>query len=348
MSTHAVNVVRITKLDKHPNADSLSITEINGWSAVVRTADFAIGDLAVYVEPDYCVPVEHPAFAFLSKASRYNLVYARLRAVKLRQVVSYGLLVPLKAFPELADAQEGDDVMEKLGIIRYVPSMPKRAGLGGDAVAYADLPQTKFVMTNKFDLENLKHHKNVIEPGEMVIVTEKVHGANARYMFDGEKFYAGSRSQWLKDDPEKPCAWWKAFHETPALAELCRQNPNTIIYGEVYGRVQSLRYGKPDSYCFVAFAAFDTTTGDWHPTHIVLSCADNVGCPRVPVLATMPYDFEAIKALAEQPSVLAAMNGAEQIAEGVVVSPMTERRHPKIGRVSLKLISDAYWLSNND
>ncbi len=349
MSTHATRVVKIDAIKPHPNADSLSLTDVNGWQVIIRTGDFTVGELAVFVEPDYCVPIEHPAFKFLEKNSRYNLVYARLKAVRLRQEISYGLLVPLRSFPELAGVQEGDDVMEKLGIIRYEPSMPKRAGLGGDAVAYADLPTTIFPMTVKFDLENLKHYKNVIEPGELVVVTEKIHGANGRFMGANGHIFCGSRGHWLKEDDAKPCAWWKAFRGTPGMEELLRAFDRVIFYGEVYGRVQSLRYGRPDSYNIALFAAYDTNNDEYWATSRLLEVADMYGVPRVPALANpIPYDFDAIKALAEQPSTLAAINGVEQISEGVVVTPYHPRRDPRIGRVSLKLISDAYWLSNND
>lgn len=348
MSTHAVTVVAIKSVEPHPNADSLSLTEVDGWTSVIRTGDLNVGDLAVFVAPDYCVPIEHPAFSFLTKNSRYNLIYARVKAVRLRQVISYGLLIPLSKFPELVGAQAGDNVMEALGIVRYEPSMPKRAGLGGDAIAHAELPSTMFSMTNKFDLENLKHYRDIFTPGEAVVVTEKIHGANGRFACIDGVLYAGSRSQWLKEVPDKPCAWWKALRENPALIEMLQDNPRVIFYGEVYGRVQSLRYGFPEAYKIVIFAAFDTDHGHWFATTPLLNLCAAWKVDHVPIVAEMGYDFDAIKAFAEEPSRLAARAGVTQISEGVVVSPRNERQDRSIGRVSLKLISDAYWLSNND
>jgi hypothetical protein len=59
----------------------------------------------------------------------------------------------------------------------------------------------------------------------------------------------------------------------------------------------------------------------------------------VPILYTGPFDFEKIKALAEGPSAVA---GAQNIREGIVIEPLTERRLPGLGRVQLKLVSNSF------
>jgi len=48
-STHKVECFRVEHLEKHPNADTLSIIKVFNYQAVVRTSDFRIGDLAVYI-----------------------------------------------------------------------------------------------------------------------------------------------------------------------------------------------------------------------------------------------------------------------------------------------------------
>jgi len=59
----------------------------------------------------------------------------------------------------------------------------------------------------------------------------------------------------------------------------------------------------------------------------------------VPVLFEGPYDWDALKALAEGKT---TVPGAEGIREGVVVRPQTERRAPGLGRVHLKLVSNQF------
>ena len=50
-SNHKVNVVRINELRKHPNADNLSLVDIDGYQVVVRTDEFQLGAQYIYVQP---------------------------------------------------------------------------------------------------------------------------------------------------------------------------------------------------------------------------------------------------------------------------------------------------------
>ena len=40
MSDFVCPVLKISKIDKHPNADSLSITEVEGCPVVIKTGEF--------------------------------------------------------------------------------------------------------------------------------------------------------------------------------------------------------------------------------------------------------------------------------------------------------------------
>ena len=48
MSTHSVDVVRIAEIAKHPNADSLGLVRVFGYTCAVRLGDFHPGDLVAY------------------------------------------------------------------------------------------------------------------------------------------------------------------------------------------------------------------------------------------------------------------------------------------------------------
>lgn len=327
MSTHAVNVVEISSVLPHGNAERLEIIPVNGWQAVVKKGQFLPGDRAVYIEPDYTVPTARPEFSFLAKEGRDR---HRLKAVRLRGALSFGLLIPVP--DELRDRPSGANVMADLGIERYEPPVK---------LARSDeLPETEWpqVYSSKFDVENLKKFPAVIAPGEPVIVTEKIHGANARYLSADGIFYIGSRSNWLKPDVDHP--WKRAAASDARIQAWCEAHPGIVLYGEIYGAVQSLKYGvKPGEVRFAAFAAL--AAGEWQDTDFLLS--DDT-LPTVPVVYRGPYDADAIAALAEMDS---TVPGAEpgHMREGVVVVPEHERRDDYIGRVALKLISNRYWES---
>jgi len=177
------------------------------------------------------------------------------------------------------------------------------------------------------------------EPGEPVWISEKIHGANARYTFDGETLHVGSRTSWKKQNEKS--IWWKAVAVHPEIEAFCRAHVGWTLYGEVYGQVQDLKYGVKG----VRFAAFDLLCGDeWQRPAVVHALCRQHGVPTVPVVAGDPrfgfsFDLDAVLALAEGPSLVP---GADHVREGVVVRPLGERTHPAIGRVMLKIVGNGY------
>lgn len=329
MSTHSVNIVEVSEIRPHANAERLEIIPVNGWQAVVKKGQFAPGSRAVYIEPDYSVPTARPEFTFLAKPGKDR---HRLKAVRLRGELSYGLLILVP--DELAAEPVGANVMGALDIIRWEPEVK---------LTMADeLPQEQWpeAFAPKFDVESYEKFPHVIADGEDVIVTEKVHGANARYVFAGGVFHQGSRQRWLI--PDGGHIWARAAAHNPAIRTWCEANPGVVLYGEVYGNVQSLTYGlgKGDVR-FVAFAAVDR--GRWMDQVGLFGQLDEAGVPCCPVLHAGPFDHEHIKRLAEQDSVVSVVGG--HMMEGVVVVPAAERFHASIGRVAVKHISNRYWES---
>jgi len=329
MSTHEVRIIEISEVRPHDNAERLEIVPVGGWQAVVKKGQFSQGDHAVYIEPDYTVPTDREEFAFLARDGRDR---HRLKAVRLRGVLSFGLLIPVPA--ECADLPIGADVMEALGIERYAPPLNVS---GAD-----DLPKDQWpsIYTPVFDVESLNKFPGVIADGEPVIVTEKIHGANARYLFLDGRFYMGSRTRWLRHDVEH--AWKKAADATPTLRAFCEARPGVIVFGEIFGRVQSLKYGREQG---VAFAAFACLARDRWIDLAGLRCdMEDEGVPIVPLLYQGPFDRQQIADLVEGDS---RVPGAPvgHMMEGAVIVPSQERRDDNIGRVALKLISNRYWES---
>lgn len=353
MSEHAVKVIRIEAVNPHPNADKLDIIPIGGWQAVARKGDFSPGDLAIYIEPDYVVSLDRPEFKFLDKDGKGKLKH-RLKAIRLRGALSYGLLIPVGdlkmplEFHLHRSLIEGDNVMEVLGIERWEPKI--HAATTATMLDKSFWPQT---YTPTFDLENIQNRKGMIREGEEVVVTEKVDGANARFLYHDGKFHIGSRTRWLKWEEEAikdeatgerfPKSIWRLAHDRyPEIEAWCRANEGVTLFGEVFGRVQDLKYGRDNEIDFVAFAALKADTWlDWEPAAKSLWEA---GVPVVPVICTGPYS-ETLHALAENDSIVPGAP-VGHMREGVVITPRKERRDDKGNRVSLKLISNRFWLAD--
>lgn len=165
MSTHEAKVIKIENLKKHPDADSLSLINIWGYTVVVRTEDWREGQLAVYIEPDTCVDTRLPEFSFLQKYE--DKPFERIKVKKLRGIYSQGCLIPA---PE--NLLEGDDAWEQLKLSRYVP---KPVGTG-NTLGKASSESGISLPAPKYDLENYKKYKKVLVPDEEIVLTEKLHG----------------------------------------------------------------------------------------------------------------------------------------------------------------------------
>jgi RNA ligase (TIGR02306 family) len=324
LSTSKVEVVEVSGLRRHPNADTLSIVDIfNGFPCVVRTSDWVGVARGAYIPPDSIIDVTRPEFSFLAKGTKTK---HRIKAVKLRKVVSFGLLMPAPP-----GSSVGDDVAAFYGVEHYEPQMASCCS-GGEA----ERPPVVLSGLSKFDVDSLRRYRSLFADGEPVCVTEKIHGANARFSFFDDRMWCGSRAEWKAFSENN--LWWKALKNTTALKQFCWDNPGWVAYGEVYGDVQLFRYG-----CLkgeVRFAAFDMLNQDrnWVNAENTRRRYETWGVPQVPLLGIVPYDFDAICAMAEGPSQLTS----DHCREGCVVKPLVERRDDHIGRVCLKVVGAGY------
>lgn len=396
---HKAPIVRIKSIRPHPNADTLSLIDIEGYQCVVKTGEFKEDDLAVYVYPDSVVP-QTPAFRFIWEGQKGldGLVPEKRRRItvrRFRKEWSEGLLMPITAFAidvitirdfvdhftfsdgsgAFISIREGQDVSDLLGITHYEPEV---AAESTAAKSLERSPRRKYPKSLKgwfyfilyklglyssngcaaqamdvdlgipvFDVEALKNYRQAFQDGEPVIITEKIHGSNARYVFIDGEFYAGSHYQWKAKGEG---IWWKVAEQHPWIEEWCKANPGSTLYGEVVPTQKGFDYGcKPGETKFFAFAILSTER-KWRmpftitvpsPSSMLFGVLFEKGIQSVvPIIATgMPFNFEELKRLAEGPSLV---ENTSHIREGVVVTPVNEREVHRLGRLVLKLVSNAF------
>ena len=322
ITEHTCDVVEV-KLTPHPNADKLSLVMVGDFQCVVRTEDWHDGDLGIYIPPDNVVPATKE-FEFLGG-------HRRIKARKLRGEWSVGLLIP--APPE---AKIGDDYFAKLELEHWEPQVRGNFTTGGENVKPPRMSEKSKagLFTPIYDVLNFRKYSRLFNDGEEVIVTEKLHGANSRFVCVDDVIYCGSRRFWKKEDSDN--LWWKALAQNKVLEAWLRNHQNYIVYGEVFGQVQNLKYGAKNGEIF--FAAFDILKGSkWLNFDEAREIGDSL--PWVPLVYRGPFDKEKILAFAEGDSL---WPGAQNIREGVVVKPVHERIDHRVGRVQLKAVSNAY------
>jgi len=312
MSTHKVEVVRLRNVVPHPNADTLSIARVYGYTVAFRSQDYREGDLAVFIEPDYVVP-DTADFAFLKDK--------RVRALKLRGLWSQGLLMPAPA-----GAAEGDDVMAAWGIMRYEPVVREDT----DNTAGSEAGPDDLRWMPRYSLENLRRHP-MFEHGEPVYMTEKVDGSQSRFAFRNGRMYSGSMNEWVKPHPNS--MWSRAIDLYPWIQEFCEANQDSVLFGEIIG-------GRPLKYGFnrgtPGFLAFDILKGTQFLNPVDFECALDSRY-RVPGWFGS-FDAEKIAEFALSDSWVCP----GQMAEGLVIKPLQERSALGIGRVIAKHVSDRY------
>lgn len=327
MSDRVAQIIEIKK-EVHPYADSLSLVNIGDFVCVIRSEDWFDGQKAVYIEPDSIVDTTRPEFSFLSVEGQTKV---RVKARRLRQIWSMGLLVPY-----YGNLLVGDNAYDELGIEHYEPDEPGQTG-----VSTATNAPIKFSHLTKYDVENGRKlsYSRMFVPGEDVYVSEKIHGQNMAVVYTDGEFHVKSRNEWKKDEPDS--LYWRALRANQPLMNFLIKNPDMVVYGEQYGHIKGFPYDcKPGE---VKFRAFDVRKPDGFyldaAEFIPLMAAYDV--PTVPAFHIQPFDMPALLELAESKSPLGS-----KIMEGLICKPLKERRDLKHGRVIIKIVNPAYLEKN--
>jgi RNA ligase (TIGR02306 family) len=319
MSEWNVKVIKITNPQPVPNADTLSMIMVDdGYPVVYKTENFNDGDLVAHIPIDSVVP-NTEQWAFLAGSNR-------IKARRFRGQFSMGTLCPL---PQ-GEYTEGQDVAELLGITKYEP--PIEANLRGNCISdphYID----KYT-----DIEGArKYHPKDIFEGEQIVVLEKIHGANARAVYKEGKLWIGSRTT-MKEYPGD--TEWARVVIKYNLEEKFSRYPEYCFYYEIYGpsvQGQKFAYGVKET----SVVFFDISIAgryfNWDDSVEVLK---DLELPIVPQLFRGTYD----DALLELRNGSSMMPNAKNIREGIVIKPLIEGYHSRIGRKILKFVGEDYQL----
>lgn len=310
-------------LEKHPNADSLSIVRVfDYYTVVVRTNDWRDKTRGAWIPPDNVVP-DNEFFSFLKGKTH-------IKECKLRGVLSQGLLVPV---PE--NFNVGDDVTEYFGVVRYVNPNELKLNITSDIASPPPQPGPMY------DLESWFKYGKLIPFGTPVVITEKIDGTSSKYTFQMGEIHVSSRNNYRKRDPKS--VYWKALELNPWIEEFCRTHEGVILYGEVFGnKIQKLNYDKgPGEIEFRAFDVYDPKKGVfWGYTEFISKVTENGRHLNrvVPILDDSPYSEELVLKHISGKSTLASHN-----REGIVIRPKVEMYHDSVGRLVLKAVSDRFF-----
>ena len=371
MATFSVPVVTIDDIVDHPNADALEIAVVGGFNCITRIGTYKPGDLAVYIPEASVVPewLMRKMGLWDEEKERGMLVGRqnnRVKAIKLRGIVSQGLLYPVEnggvyGESELMGANVGDDYAEHLGITKYEP--PILTNMDGEITSV-------FGWTLKYDIENWQRYPNVIHDGEQVVFTEKLHGTWTCFgyvpgMHNDDLFMGGTiiTSKGFSDkglafkfnDANRGNLYMQIFEQYMVASGLWNEvmayahhiSAPVYILGETFGPgVQDLHYGDGGK----RFRVFDVYCGEpGKGQYLGYTAMVEFIEGRLPDLELVPILFAGSFSveIAEKHRDGKDFSGSHT-REGIVIKPMEERRDLEIGRAMVKMISPKYLLRKGD
>ena len=329
MSSHIVEICRIEEIVPIAGADKIALAKIKGWNCIVSKDKYFVNNLVVFIPPDSIIPeklIEQYKLEFLKKDGR-------VKTIKLRGVTSQGLILDI---PEGCNNKEGLNVGKLMGITKWEEPEPKQCEHKKENITdvLSELINRKIsikrfvfksigLIRNYFkpkkkinpyfdkytDIENIKHFPHVFEKGENIVISEKLHGSNARFAnlpkkstniidkilnkisgneyefsygsHNIQKHFTNLRKRYYKED-----VWGKIVKKYNLETLLPK---DFIFYGEIYGKgIQDLTYGLGD----IDFKIFDiknVKTGKYVNYDVMLEMCRLLNLPTVPILCIGQY-----------------------------------------------------------
>jgi RNA ligase (TIGR02306 family) len=364
MSDFSVSILPVSGIVPIENADNIEAVLIGDYKSIVKKGDFTVGDRIAYIPEGALVPIpllEEMGLIGKLSGKQKN----RVKAIKLRGCLSQGLVLsygdvlkkyatnPVKRILALWRLRLGADVSDILGIIKYEPIVPaKFRGV------FKPHPYTL-----NYDIENIKKYNRIIEDGEEVSMTEKIHGTLIQVGIrpDQSIFITSKglgKAGVIIEDKEVNAGntYIRAFHKYIGantmikLQEALGGQEQVTLFGEVFGiGIQDLGYQQNEN----QFRAFDIYVGNKGQGRYLPVDAFRLLCSEYQIF-TVPEVYRG-KLSAKKCPRRSYTNGLETVSgnaahlrEGVVVRPLVERETRGLGRVILKSVSEAYLLRKGE
>lgn len=157
MARKLASVVEIESCEPIPDTDRLSVATMvgKGWKVVTSRDEFKKGDLAVYFEIDSYLPSNDERYEFLrdrclrkfvSKSGTVLKEGIKIKTIKLRGVISQGLLMPIGKFPEIESRR-----LEDFDGKRRLKLDPEQEGMDNPLVELVGADVTAILHVEHYD-----------------------------------------------------------------------------------------------------------------------------------------------------------------------------------------------------
>ena len=239
MSNWKVSKEKI-ELFVHPNADALELGKVGAYQVVVQKGLYQTGDEIIFV-PEKSIltgQIKSEYENYLSGKDK-----DRVKAVRLRNEISCGIIIPKHLAPNFDSYTVGVDVSEDLGITKYEPPIPTQ--LAGKVKSF-DMP-----FVGSHDCEHANVYVNDLIPGERVVITEKVHGSQfilAHEIETGQTIVSskGMLKSGLSIEDSDDNTYWMAAKNDLIVEKITKHFSSGVVqvFGEVIPVQSGYSYGE--------------------------------------------------------------------------------------------------------
>jgi len=333
------------------NADAIegATLESSTFEFVIKKGQFKKGDSVLYFPIDSLIPewvLEKLGLVGRLSGKDKN----RVKTVRLRGQISQGLVAELdllEGMPNGALEMDSDKITEFLGVEKYEPPVIpcQTANLVG-------LP----IGLSSYDIDGADRYVEVAQVlmAQRVEITEKLEGQNFSVTYSAldDKIYVNQRNFSIQPISGYVHDFWKVADEKGIIKfveSLKVSGKNITVYGELIGpHIQS------NIYKLKGFEVrlFDIKVNEkWLTPNIrqtlIQKHFGNMNI-HVPILATNVILVQWL----DGKSLVKASHGISQLCEtnreGIVIKPMIEARHEKIGRLVIKQRDPIYLSKTNN
>ena len=353
-------VAKINEIKAIPGADNIEQGVIGGWNCIIKKGEYKVDDLVIVATTDAVIPQE---LSDSMNVTNYLRKGGRVRTVKLRGVYSECLIIPFKYAREATGHantkwDEGDDLMDTLKIFKYEPPAVQVQLASGRKIKYHQNPN--FGVYYKFP--NIKNVTGIFTEEDMVQITRKIHGTNARYgivkkrglsLWDKVKKFFRLADEWIEyeyvygsHNVEKGSDS-QGFYGTDVWRTIAEKyqienrlwdyakihgpsviGSGVVLYGEIYGPgiQKNYEYGLKE----IQFTGFDfVENGEYQSTirakHVI---ANVFNLPHVQELYVGPWSQE----VQDKYTFNNNIEGTKVPHEGIVIKHVSGNRH-KVAKV---------------
>lgn len=364
MAEYKVPVTTVKEVRPLETAHSLEIVKIYDFDVVAGKGRYKVGDTVIYVPIDSILPqwLEDKLF---TPDSKIKLNKHRVKQIRIRGKYSQGMIIdPELVQDKLPSLTLEEDVSAILEITKYEPGPAPFEG-SNTSVRKRNKPMENPYFHKYGGIDNFKWYPDLFAVGEMVSITEKVHGSNIRFgyvpyvantLWRKIKKYFGyaPTHEWVYGSNNvqlQQRAGYTGYYGEDVYGKVLEKydaknkvKPGEIWYGELYGDGIQKNYTYGCTNGEHKLVVFDLKLQDGVDAQYVSpdqfrETAVSRGFNVVPELYKGPYvDSEWAKGFTKGNSIFVP---SQKVIEGAVIKPL-EETDCAIGRKMLKLISEDY------